>query len=172
VRLHKHDPSLHGSRRQADTAGFQAAYRQHRPTVERSIAWLTRGNRKLRYAGWPTTTCGCTTGSRRSTCGGSSPSASPDETGSGCWPELNAGIEDRLTAQHRERDISPTDRTHLVVAHADPTGPQRRPTRELCRQLERSDAVHIQRSPRRWLLSAGRGPSLGCAVADCAASGL
>ena len=29
--------------------GFQAACRQHRPVVERAIAWLTRGNRKRRY---------------------------------------------------------------------------------------------------------------------------
>lgn len=28
-----------------------ADYRRHRPMVERSIAWLTRGNRKLRYRG-------------------------------------------------------------------------------------------------------------------------
>jgi hypothetical protein len=51
VRLHKHDPLLHGARRQADGAGFQAVYRQHRAIVERSIAWLTCGNRKLRYRG-------------------------------------------------------------------------------------------------------------------------
>jgi hypothetical protein len=89
-------PSLRGTRRQADTARFQAAYRQHRPMVERSIAWLT----------------------------------------------------------------------------ADPTGPQRRPTRELCRQLEGQTLSIFGVSPRRWLLSAGRGPFLGCAVADCAASGL
>ena len=30
---------------------FQAVYRQHRPMVERSIAWLTRGNRRVRYRG-------------------------------------------------------------------------------------------------------------------------
>lgn len=30
---------------------WQAEYRQHRPMVERSITWLTRGNRKLRYRG-------------------------------------------------------------------------------------------------------------------------
>ena len=29
--------------------GFQAACQQHRPVVERAIAWLTRGNRKRRY---------------------------------------------------------------------------------------------------------------------------
>lgn len=31
--------------------GFQADYRQHRPMVERSVAWMTRGNRRLRYRG-------------------------------------------------------------------------------------------------------------------------
>ncbi|MFV1361830.1 IS1182 family transposase [Mycolicibacterium fortuitum] len=30
---------------------WQAEYRQHRPMVERSIAWLTRRNRKVRYRG-------------------------------------------------------------------------------------------------------------------------
>ena len=29
----------------------QTVYRQHRPMVERSIAWIVRGNRKLRYRG-------------------------------------------------------------------------------------------------------------------------
>jgi Transposase DDE domain len=28
-----------------------AEYRQRRPMVERTIAWLTRGNRRLRYRG-------------------------------------------------------------------------------------------------------------------------
>lgn len=30
---------------------MQTVYGQHRPTVERSIAWLTRGNRRVRYRG-------------------------------------------------------------------------------------------------------------------------
>src|SRR4051812_17218406 len=30
---------------------WQAEYCQHRPMVERAIAWLTRGNRKVRYHG-------------------------------------------------------------------------------------------------------------------------
>ena len=30
---------------------WQTEYRQHRPMVESSIAWLTRGNRKVRYRG-------------------------------------------------------------------------------------------------------------------------
>jgi hypothetical protein len=51
LRLHKHDALLRAARRQADTLEFQAVYRQHRPMVERSIAWLTRGNRRLRYRG-------------------------------------------------------------------------------------------------------------------------
>ena len=49
--LHPHDALLRAARRQAETPEFQAVYRQHRPMVERSIAWLTRGNRKLRYRG-------------------------------------------------------------------------------------------------------------------------
>ncbi len=51
LNLRVHDALLRAARRQADTADFQAEYRRHRPMVERSIAWLTRGNRKLRYRG-------------------------------------------------------------------------------------------------------------------------
>jgi hypothetical protein len=49
--LNEHDQLLRAARRQAETAGFQTVYRQHRPMVERSIAWLARGNRRLRYRG-------------------------------------------------------------------------------------------------------------------------
>jgi IS5 family transposase len=49
--LHEHDSVLFDARRQAQTPEFQTVYRQHRPMVERSIAWLVRGNRKLRYRG-------------------------------------------------------------------------------------------------------------------------
>ena len=49
--LHKHDALLRAARRKAETPEFQTVYRQHRPMVERSIAWLTRGNRRLRYRG-------------------------------------------------------------------------------------------------------------------------
>ena len=39
-------------RRRAQDPTWQADYRQHRPMVERAMAWLTaRGNRKLRYRG-------------------------------------------------------------------------------------------------------------------------
>ncbi len=49
--LHKHEALLRVARRQAETVEFQTVYRQHRPMVERSIAWLTRGNRRVRYRG-------------------------------------------------------------------------------------------------------------------------
>lgn len=38
-------------RRRAADEGFKATYRQHRPMVERSIAWLTRGARRVPYRG-------------------------------------------------------------------------------------------------------------------------
>lgn len=46
-----HEPLLRAARSQACDPHWQAEYRQHRPMVERSIAWLTRGNRKVRYRG-------------------------------------------------------------------------------------------------------------------------
>lgn len=42
---------LRAARGTARDPDWQAEYRQHRPMVERSIAWLTRGNRKVRYRG-------------------------------------------------------------------------------------------------------------------------
>jgi IS5 family transposase len=51
VRLHQHEPLLRAARRQGETVEFRDIYRRHRPMVERTIAWLTRGNRKLRYRG-------------------------------------------------------------------------------------------------------------------------
>ena len=51
VRLHEHERLLRAARRQAETPKFQTVYRQHRPMIERSIAWLVRGNRRLRYRG-------------------------------------------------------------------------------------------------------------------------
>jgi hypothetical protein len=53
--LHHHDAVLRAARRDwAERAGLRATYRQHRPMVERSIAWLIgpKGRcRKLRYRG-------------------------------------------------------------------------------------------------------------------------
>ncbi|MGP4059024.1 IS1182 family transposase [Mycobacterium sp. 4D054] len=49
--ISEHEPHLRAARAIARTPEWQAEYRQHRPMVERSIAWLTRGNRKVRYRG-------------------------------------------------------------------------------------------------------------------------
>jgi len=51
LRLHEHERLLRAARRQAESPQFQTVYRQHRPMVERSIAWLVRGNRAVRYRG-------------------------------------------------------------------------------------------------------------------------
>jgi len=51
LKLRHHDALTRAHRRRATDPAFQALYRQHRPMVERSIAWLTRGNRRLRYRG-------------------------------------------------------------------------------------------------------------------------
>ncbi|MFF3877375.1 IS1182 family transposase [Streptomyces sp. NPDC001978] len=54
LRLSEHDALLRAARQQARAPAFQAAYRQHRPQVERVISHLaTRGGRrlKLRYRG-------------------------------------------------------------------------------------------------------------------------
>jgi IS5 family transposase len=51
VALAEHDALQRQHRARAAAPGFVENYRRHRPMVERSIAWLTRGNRKLRYRG-------------------------------------------------------------------------------------------------------------------------
>jgi hypothetical protein len=51
LKLRDHDALTRAHRRRAANPAFQALYRQHRPMIERSIAWLTRGNRRLRYRG-------------------------------------------------------------------------------------------------------------------------
>lgn len=50
--LHEHDRLQRAHRQRASDPEFQALYRQHRPMVERSIAWLVAGrNRRLRFRG-------------------------------------------------------------------------------------------------------------------------
>ncbi len=49
--LTEYEPLQRAARAQARDPQWQAEYRRHRPMVERSIAWLTRGNRKVRYRG-------------------------------------------------------------------------------------------------------------------------
>jgi IS5 family transposase len=52
IELHPHDLLQREHRQRAANEGFQATYRQHRPMVERSIAWLTRGSaRRVPYRG-------------------------------------------------------------------------------------------------------------------------
>jgi hypothetical protein len=51
MKLHPHDGLQRAHRVRAADPNFQADYRRHRPMVERSIAWLTRGNRRVPYRG-------------------------------------------------------------------------------------------------------------------------
>jgi len=51
LRLHEHDALQRAHRARAADPGFQATYRRHRPMVERSIAWMTHGNRRVPYRG-------------------------------------------------------------------------------------------------------------------------
>jgi hypothetical protein len=47
----EHDLLQREHRQRAAEEGFQSLYRQHRPMVERSIAWLVRGARRVPYRG-------------------------------------------------------------------------------------------------------------------------
>ena len=49
--VHQHDQLQREHRVRAADEEFQNTYRTHRPMVERSIAWLTRGNRRVPYRG-------------------------------------------------------------------------------------------------------------------------
>jgi hypothetical protein len=52
IRLHRHEDELRAARRQAVTRTFQQRYRQWRPMVERSLAWLVAdGCRRVPYRG-------------------------------------------------------------------------------------------------------------------------
>ena len=51
LELHEHDALQREHRKRATDPDFQHDYRTHRPMVERSIAWLTRGNRRVRHRG-------------------------------------------------------------------------------------------------------------------------
>jgi hypothetical protein len=51
LQLRPHDALQRAHRIRAKDPAFQATYRRHRPMVERSIAWLTRGNRRVPYRG-------------------------------------------------------------------------------------------------------------------------
>ncbi|UOY00886.1 IS1182 family transposase [Blastococcus sp. PRF04-17] len=51
LRLHPHDALQRAHRARAADPDFQAVYRRHRPMVERSLAWVTRGHRRVPYRG-------------------------------------------------------------------------------------------------------------------------
>jgi len=52
IKVHPHHRLLAAARVFAATDAFDAAYRQHRPMIERTIAWLVaNNNRRLRYRG-------------------------------------------------------------------------------------------------------------------------
>ena len=51
LEIREHDQVKREHRVRAKEPGFQAVYRQHRPMVERSIAWMTRGARRVPYRG-------------------------------------------------------------------------------------------------------------------------
>ena len=51
LRVGPHDARQRAARRAARDPDWLADYRQHRPMIERTVAWLTRGNRRLRYRG-------------------------------------------------------------------------------------------------------------------------
>jgi len=51
VNVHEHERLQREHRVRAQDPGFQDTYRTHRPMVERSIAWLVRGNRRVPYRG-------------------------------------------------------------------------------------------------------------------------
>lgn len=52
IALHPHHDLLAAARAQADTDDFDIVYRQHRPMIERTIAWaVANNNRRLRYRG-------------------------------------------------------------------------------------------------------------------------
>ncbi len=51
VTVGEHDALQRAHRARAADPDFRAVYRQHRPMVERSIAWLTRGNRRVPFRG-------------------------------------------------------------------------------------------------------------------------
>ncbi|MHB1173232.1 MAG: transposase, partial [Lacisediminihabitans sp.] len=51
MQIHPHDRLRRQHRVRATDPHFQAVYKQHRPMVERSIAWMTRGARRVPYRG-------------------------------------------------------------------------------------------------------------------------
>jgi hypothetical protein len=51
LHLHPHEALQRAHRGRAADPDFQATYRRHRPMVERGIAWVTHGHRRVPYRG-------------------------------------------------------------------------------------------------------------------------
>ena len=51
LKIKPHDALQRAARQRSRELSWLNEYRQYRPMVERTIAWLTRGNRKVRYRG-------------------------------------------------------------------------------------------------------------------------
>src|SRR3954468_16507626 len=51
LQLHPHDAIQRQHRARAADPAFQQLYRRHRPMVERSLAWIVRGHRRVPYRG-------------------------------------------------------------------------------------------------------------------------
>ena len=51
IKVHPHHTLLAAARTQADTDEFTHTYSQHRPMIERTIAWCCRQYRRCRYRG-------------------------------------------------------------------------------------------------------------------------
>ena len=51
LKVHPHEALQRAHRARAADPDFQATYRRHRPMVERSLAWLTHGHRRVPYRG-------------------------------------------------------------------------------------------------------------------------
>jgi IS5 family transposase len=51
ITVHRHERLQRHHRRRAQDLDFQQAYREKRPLVERTIAWLVHGNRRVPYRG-------------------------------------------------------------------------------------------------------------------------
>ena len=51
MQIHPNDQVRREHRIAAQNLDFQADYRQHRPMIERTLAWMTRGARRVRYRG-------------------------------------------------------------------------------------------------------------------------
>lgn len=62
ITIHPHEAELIAARQRAQDPDFADSYRQWRPPVERSIAWLVaRGHRRVRYRGIPRNRIGLAT---------------------------------------------------------------------------------------------------------------